>query len=274
MLAACTSKEAMILEMEQLDIPSPFSNKTETYKILYQSDEYTVTGFVIKPENIQEKAPVLLFNRGGNRDYMAINDNALKYLSFWADKGFVVLASQYRGNDGGEGIEDFGGEDVNDVLNLAKAAKELNYADTNNMVMLGASRGGLMTYQSIKQGINIKAAATIGGISNLFEFYSNREQSLKNVLTELVGDPEVKHEEYRKRSAIYWTEKLNVPLLIMHGSNDSKVSIDQARNLRDKLKDNDKEYKFVEYPGGNHGLTTHFDEYTTETLNWFNKYLD
>ena len=41
----------------------------------------------------------------------------------------MVVASQYRGNAGGEGKEEFGGKDVNDVLNLLPLLESLPKAD-------------------------------------------------------------------------------------------------------------------------------------------------
>jgi dipeptidyl aminopeptidase/acylaminoacyl peptidase len=57
----------------------------------------------------------------------------------------VILASQYRGNNGGEGHEELGGSDLDDVSNLLETAKSRPYADTTNVFMCGVSRGGMMT---------------------------------------------------------------------------------------------------------------------------------
>ena len=71
-----------------------------------------------------------------------LQKKSLKYLSYLSRNGYVVLASQYRGNDGGQGQEEFGGADVNDVLNLMPLARSLSFADAKNTVILGFSRGG------------------------------------------------------------------------------------------------------------------------------------
>ena len=56
------------------------------------------------------------------------------------------------GEDGGQGREEFGGKDVNDVLNLIKLAQSLPFVEPTKIVMLGFSRGGMMTYLAIKHG--------------------------------------------------------------------------------------------------------------------------
>ncbi|OEH94559.1 alpha/beta hydrolase family protein [Bacillus solimangrovi] len=272
-LYACSnSDQQLIISKEEVQL-SFYEKETEAYKITYTSDGLGVNGYLVKPRKIEGKAPVLIFNRGGNREFGAINEQALQYLSFWADKGFVVLVSQYRGNAGGEGQEQFGGEDVNDVLKLVDVARELPYVDTDNIVMLGASRGGMMTYLAIKHGIDIKAAVIVSGMSDLFHTYENREQGMKDTLQQLVGDPEADRDEYEKRSAVFWTDEIDVPVLILHGDADWRVPIEQAEELVESMQETKNAHKFVVYPNGDHGLKNYFDEYTDEALKWFNHHL-
>jgi dipeptidyl aminopeptidase/acylaminoacyl peptidase len=89
----------------------------------------------------------MIFNRGGNGDFGALEDPVLaSWVARFADMGFVVVASQYRGNAGSEGFDTFGGEDVNDVLNLIALLDAHPKADASRIGMYGHSRGGLMTY--------------------------------------------------------------------------------------------------------------------------------
>ncbi|MHC0039590.1 alpha/beta hydrolase family protein [Pseudoneobacillus sp. C159] len=278
LLSACT-KEVKTQEkgiiVSQVQVVNDAFIGVEVFELSYLSDGLKVDGYIIKPAEIPEgKAPVFIFNRGGNRDYGAIYEDKLEALMTWAQKGYVVLASQYRGSVFSEGKDEFGGGDVNDVLNLEKVAEELPYADSNNMVMLGASRGGMMTYLAVKHGMNLKAAAVVGGVSDLFKVYYDRADMQSQVLEPLVGNPIKDSGEYMKRSAVYWADELNVPLLILHGDADSHVSVKQAENLAAKLKEYNKEYKFISYPGGNHGLGTHREQILKEIDQWFESYLE
>src|SRR4030095_14955865 len=85
----------------------------------------------------------------------------------YVSSGFVVIGSQYRGNDGGEGREEFGGADVCDVLHLIPLARALGYVDMHNVFMLGWSRGGMMTYLALKHEIPVNAVAVGGGLTDL-----------------------------------------------------------------------------------------------------------
>ncbi|MGM7702381.1 alpha/beta hydrolase family protein [Pseudalkalibacillus sp. Hm43] len=278
-LSSCSNPEktkhpVIVNQEDYILFDTPYSKNVEAKRITYLSDDFEVAGFIVKPKKIDGKLPLLIFNRGGNKEYDKLEEKILSnYLAFWAEKGYVVLASQYRGNDGGEGEEEFGGSDINDVLNLQKVAEELPYVDSNKKVMLGISRGGMMTYLAIKNDMDIDAAAVISGTSNLFDLYNKRGEKMKSVLEELVGTPKEEKAEYEKRSSVYWADEINVPILIVHGAKDEQVPVEQARTLTKELKKNNKDYRFVEYPDADHSISSHFKESSIEIEKWFNHHL-
>jgi dipeptidyl aminopeptidase/acylaminoacyl peptidase len=108
-----------------------------------------VKGYLAVPKR-GDRLPCLIFNRGGNRGFGALTDGyAAMVLGKLATWGYVVAASQYRGNAGGEGREEFGGADLQDVLHLIPLLESLPQADTSRLGMYGWSRGGLMTYLAL-----------------------------------------------------------------------------------------------------------------------------
>lgn len=138
----------------------------ECRKIKYLSDGLKVVGFIWRPKNISgKKLPLVIVNRGGNPNSGLLTPQSF-YYSF-VPNGFVVIGSQYRGADGGEGKDEFGGADVNDVLNLIPLARSLSYVDMNNVFMVGASRGGMQSFLAIKKGIPINAVAVSGALTDL-----------------------------------------------------------------------------------------------------------
>lgn len=83
--------------------------------------------------------------------------------------------------------------------------------------------------------------------------YEERDD-MKEVYRELVGGtPQELPEEYEKRSATYWADQINTPLLIFHTEADDRVSIAQAEQLAAKLKAAGKEYQFISDGAGGHG---------------------
>jgi dienelactone hydrolase len=74
----------------------------------------------------------------------------------------VVVGSQYRGAAGSEGKDEFGGADLNDVMNLLPLLEALPNADPSRIGMAGFSRGALMTYLALTKTDRIKAAVVAG----------------------------------------------------------------------------------------------------------------
>lgn len=95
-----------------------------------------------------------------------------------AKVGFVVIASDYRFHGPTGKRDEWGGVDVNDVLNLVPALKSLDFVDSERLYMLGLSRGGTETYIALKRGAPVKAAAVIAGPTDLSGFKDYRPEFL------------------------------------------------------------------------------------------------
>src|SRR5260221_7690749 len=140
---------------------------TELRRITYRSDGLTVNGYLAVPKQ-GAKLPCVIFNRGGNTSLSVLDDErAAVVLGKIAAWGYVVAASQYRGAKGAEGNDEYGGADVDDVLNLIPVFESLPRADTGSIGMIGASRGGMMTYLALTKTNRIAAAIVSSGLADL-----------------------------------------------------------------------------------------------------------
>jgi dipeptidyl aminopeptidase/acylaminoacyl peptidase len=139
----------------------------EFQRLKYMSDGLKVTAYLYKPTRVSgSKLPAIIFNRGS----LILGDIAPELVSLFhrlASEGFVVLAPMYRQSDGGEGRDEMGGGDVNDLMNSAALAKSLYFIDTNNLFLYGESRGGVMTYLAIKKNFPANAAAVYGAFTDM-----------------------------------------------------------------------------------------------------------
>jgi dienelactone hydrolase len=249
-------------------------DSVEIYKIKYLSDGLEIVGFILKPEGDEGKYPILIYNRGYDPEADIIEQADLQKLATYVYRGFVVLASQYRGNGGSEGRDEFGGDDVNDVLNFIPLAESLPFTSSDKIVMLGVSRGGMMTYIALSKSNKIRAAVIYSGVADCIQTYNESEESMKQVFIDCIGgDPVQKEAAYKSRSANYWPEKINAPVLILHGDADRQVSVQQAQELAAKLKALGKNHELVIYPDGDHSLSKYYVDSYTRTLNWFTKHL-
>ena len=247
-------------------------------KITYMSDELKIKGYIAYPKNSTQKYPCVIWCRGGIGNAGAIDSfNARGIFGQLASWGYVVFASQYRGNDGGEGSDEFGGEDLNDVLNLIPLADEIPNADKNIWGIEGWSRGGMMTYLALTKTNIFKAAVVTGGIANL---RCNAEESrfMKRLyeVTMGKGDSIQFTEKCMSRSVVNFAEKLSAetPLLIMHGTNDQRVLPHDSLDLSYKLLENNIPFRLVMLEGGDHFLKAFRKDVDNLRREWYEKYLN
>jgi dipeptidyl aminopeptidase/acylaminoacyl peptidase len=253
-----------------------YIDSIEIYSITYLSDGLKIKGLLVKPKK-KGKYPCIIYNRGGNRDFgsLKIAHGAIT-LGQIAKEGYVVIASQYRGNGGSEGQEEFGGKDVNDVTILTEVLKEIEVADTNRIGMYGWSRGGMMTYIALTKSDKIKAVVVGGAVSDNFSSIKDRPEMETNVLSELIPNyADNKNAELEKRSAIKWADKFpkDVPILMLHGNSDWRVKPKQSLNLALEFEKNRIPYRLIMFEGGDHGISEHKEEVNEQVLKWFDKYL-
>lgn len=247
----------------------------ELSKLWYYSDGLKINGFVIQPK-AAGNYPVIIFNRGGNKSFGSFKAiHIIYFLSQLASEGYVVVASNYRGDGISEGQDEFGGADVNDVINLIDILPEINGADTSKIGMYGWSRGGMMTYIALTKTNKIKAAIVGGGVSDHFETIKDRP-GMEAVMQELIPNYENnKTAELEKRSAVYFADQLSkeVPILIVHGSSDWRVKSSQAYKMAMKLDELRVPYRLKIYEGGDHGLKEFKPDLNREVIEWFNRFL-
>jgi dipeptidyl aminopeptidase/acylaminoacyl peptidase len=250
----------------------------ECLRIQYASDGLKVTGFLVKPrETTGKRYPAIVYNRGGLLEIGKIDmPNILDFYRL-ASNGFVVLASQYRGNDGGEGREQFGGADVDDVTNLLTLAATLPYVDQKNLFFYGFSRGGMMTLLALRQGAKVNAAVVVGAVFDLNDALQKAKQRAPRIfelVTGLIPDYANRGEAtLRERSAINWPEKLSTPLLIIHGAEDEEASPSEALAYATKLNELHKCYELVIYAKDIHEAAFNREDRDARIMAWFRKFL-
>ncbi|GEM_PF-854814 len=233
------------------------SGHSRYYRITYWSDGLRVTGYLGLPIG-PGPYPVIIYNRGGSWNQGALDGHELVPL---VEAGYLAVGSQYRGNGGSEGSETFGDGDVNDVLNLIPLVAQFPEADMGRIGMLGYSRGGMVTYMALKEDTlrgtgAIKAAVTVGGLADLFMWRNDRPEIAYAAYLALIGTrPETAPDLFKARSAVFWPELINAPLLLLHGEADQEVSADQSRALAGHLQNAGKTVRLVVYEGGDHGLS-------------------
>ena len=233
---------------------------------------------------VDRSAPTILFIHGG--PHMAYGYAYFIEFQFFAKHGFNVVYSNPRGSQGyGEEfakavVGDWGGKDMEDILNFVKRVKE-KYGLTGKMGVTGGSYGGFMTNWIITKTDTFSAAVSERSISNLVSMCGTSDIGFWfNAVEAGIEDPwrPESIEKLMKMSPIYYVKNAKTPTMLIHGEEDYRCPIEQAEQFFMALKMNGVDAELVRYPGEGHeharrGKPKNMKDRLRRKLEWFNKYL-
>jgi len=247
-------------------------SKIDSYRMVYKVGKLKVVGFVMVPKKGKD-IPCVIKLRGGGRDFGKITNQHLAHAyAYVASNDFIVITTQYPGVDGGDGKDDWGGENtINSIKVLKSILNWVPKADPKNIGLMGHSRGGLMVYMLLRKFKWAKAAVIGGAPTDQFKAGKEREGWREHQIS-LYGKAQ---KELLERSPIKWVNELpkNVPMLIVHGSSDWRVTADNSILMSKELYDNKIPHKLIIFEGAEHGISEFMREYREESIAWLKKYL-
>ena len=168
------------------------------------------------------------------------------YTQVLVARGFSVLKINYRGSTGRgrEFVEtlydDWGGAEQGDIAIAAEHVLDAReWLDEDRVAVFGGSYGGYSAYWQLVQFPELYDAGVAWiGLTDLEKMY---ETTMPHFRTELMqkylGDPADNADLYRERSPLEYAGNLAGPLLMVHGVNDHRVPVEQARLFRDRLEE-------------------------------------
>ncbi len=260
---------AFVQSAVKIETPAAYADQVELFDITYECDGNLVKGFAAAPLTFAAPLDTVIYNRGGNREFATLRPEIIcKY----AGRGFFAVGSQYRGNAGGTGREQFGGDDIHDVIRLIDLSLALPFTRKDGVFMSGHSRGGMMTYLCCKMDTRIIAAAVGAGAADNVRGFYDREDSMKQVYLDLIGGtPEEMPAEYARRSAVCWAHEIKAPILIGHGDDDWRVDLQDSLRMHELLTAAGLPHKFILYPGADHSLMN--TSYFEDVIAWFQSFV-
>jgi dipeptidyl aminopeptidase/acylaminoacyl peptidase len=215
-------------------------------------------------------APAVVFVHGAG--YL---QNAHRYWSTYyreymfhhvlTSRGYVVLDVDYRGSAGyGRDwrtavYRHMGGKDLEDIVDGAKYLVEKQKVNPRRIGVYGGSYGGFITLMAMFTSPKTFAAgAALRPVSD-WAHYNHPYTS--NILNE----PQIDGEAYRRSSPMYFADKLEGALLILHGMVDVNVHFQDSVRLAQRLIELRKEnWELAPYPVEDHAFvkeTSWADEY-------------
>jgi len=222
-------------------------------------DNWYMQGFILKPANFdpEKKYPVLLDIHGG--PHSAYGFTYFHQLQLFAARGYAVIYTNPRGSSG-FGVEftnavhgDYGGKDMNDILNgLEYALQKNQYLDENRVAVNGISYGGFMVNWLISHTDRFFAAVSEGCISNWISMYGTSDIAPYFIEQEFLGKTEV--ENLWKFSPLAYVDNVKTPLLLLHCEDDLRCPMEQAEQFYSHIKRRGGEVELIRIPQSSHGL--------------------
>jgi dipeptidyl aminopeptidase/acylaminoacyl peptidase len=226
-------------------------------------DGLSIAGILHRPLGFQtgKRYAAVIWAHGGPEGQDTVAYSA--WPLFLAQEGYLVLQPNFRGSTGyGEkfrnlNVEDSGGGEIDDVGAAAKFLVDEGLADPKRIAIGGGSHGGTVVANAVvKLPTTFAAALELYGVVDraLFLQYTNRNSKIRWE-TKMGGPPEAKPAVYRKANILPDVDRIQTPILVLHGEEDPQVPPQESQELVAALKQAGKLYAYYTYPGEGHGFT-------------------
>lgn len=236
--------------LSNYDIPTKefFSFKT--------TEGVMLNGYMIKPLNFDsaKKYPVLMNQYSGPGSISARDEWDLGWDQYLASNGYMVVCVDGRGTGGrGEAFRkmtygQLGYYESIDQIETAKYLQSLSFVNPARIGIWGWSYGGYMSSLCLFKGANVfSMAIAVAPVTN-WRFYDS-------VYTErFMGLPQDNPLGYDNNSPINHVDKLKGKLLIVHGTGDDNVHLQNSIEMIEKLVQANKQFDMMYYPDKNHDI--------------------
>jgi dipeptidyl-peptidase 4 len=247
------SNEALEQKLAKYDVaPKEFTTITT-------EKGHTLNAWFIKPKDFDpnKKYPVFMYQYSGPGSQQVANQwNGIN--DYWfmmlAQQGYIVACVDGRGT-GFKGAEfkkctykELGKFEVEDQIDAAKLIGNYSYVDKSRIGIFGWSYGGFMSSNCILKGNDVfKAAIAVAPVTS-WRYYDS-------IYTErYMQTPQENASGYDENSPINHVSKLKGNYLLIHGTSDDNVHVQNAMVMIEALVQANKQFDWAIYPDKNHGI--------------------
>ncbi|MCK8142831.1 S9 family peptidase [Flavobacterium sp. I-SCBP12n] len=247
------NNDALSEKLKAYDLPA------KEFFVLKTDKGNELNAWIIKPKDFDasKKYPVFMFQYSGPGSQQVanswINSNDYWFMML-AQQGYIVACVDGRGT-GFKGAEfkkvtqlELGKYEVEDQIDAAKVIGNYSFVDKSRIGIFGWSYGGFMASNCILKGNDVfKMAIAVAPVTN-WRFYDS-------VYTErYMTTPQENASGYDQNSPINHVDKLKGKFLLIHGSGDDNVHVQNSMQMMEALIQANKQFDSQIYPDNNHGI--------------------
>lgn len=257
-----TSKEIKKIQSNEAveEKLAKYSVSPKEFSTITTEKGHVLNTWMIKPKDFDptKKYPVFMFQYSGPGSQQVANTwNGIN--DYWfmmlAQKGYIVACVDGRGT-GFKGAEfkkctqkELGKYEVEDQIDAAKVFGKYTYVDKSRIGIFGWSYGGFMASNCIFQGADVfKSAIAVAPVTS-WRYYDS-------IYTErYMQTPKENASGYDNNSPITHVNKLKGNFLLVHGTADDNVHVQNTMKMVEALVQANKQFDWAIYPDKNHGIS-------------------
>jgi dipeptidyl-peptidase 4 len=253
LVKAIVSNEAVENKLAKYDVAP------KEFFVLTTENGQQLNAWMIKPNDFdaKKKYPVFMFQYSGPGSQQVANQwNSTN--DYWfmmlAQQGYIVACVDGRGT-GFKGAafkkctqKELGKYEVEDQIAAAKVIGKYNYIDASRIGIFGWSYGGFMSSNCLFQGADVfKMAIAVAPVTS-WRYYDS-------IYTErYMQTPQENASGYDNNSPINHVSKLKGNFLLIHGTADDNVHVQNTMKMVEALVQANKQFDWAIYPDKNHGI--------------------
>lgn len=244
---------ALVDKLKKYDLP------TKEFFELTTDKGHKLNAWMIKPKDFDatKKYPVFMYQYSGPGSQEVAN-NWLDTNDMWfmmlSQQGYIIACVDGRGT-GYKGAafkkctqKELGKFEVEDQIDAAKVIGNYAYVDKSRIGIFGWSYGGFMSSNCLFKGADVfKMAIAVAPVTN-WRFYDS-------IYTErYMTTPQENASGYDDNSPINHVSKLKGNFLLIHGTADDNVHVQNSMQMIEALVQANKQFDWAIYPDKNHGI--------------------
>ncbi len=222
-------------------------------------DGFPMPAWILKPKdfNPDKKYPIILNVYGGPSAPTVINSwsGSIYFDQILVNNGFLVANVDNRSATAiSKKLENtilynaWGGGELNDLVDAVKWFKDQSWIDSERVGIWGWSGGGSFTLNAMTNSNEFKAGIAVAPVSD-WHYYDSKWAEC------IMKRPEDNPEGYEKTSLVKSAKNLHGRLLLVHGTYDDNVHIQNTWAFVDELIKADKMFDLMIYPMRQHGIS-------------------
>ncbi len=258
---AKAGKEIQVIENNQAlaDKLKGYNLPSKEFFVLKTAKGNELNAWIMKPKDFDasKKYPVFMIQYSGPGSQQVVNgwgSSNEYWFMMLTQQGYIVACVDGRGT-GYKGADfkkitqlQLGKYEVEDQIDAAKVIGSYSYVDSSRIGIWGWSYGGFMASNCIFQGNDVfKMAIAVAPVTN-WRFYDS-------VYTErYMQTPQENPNGYDQNSPINHVDKLKGKFLLIHGSGDDNVHVQNSMQMMEAMIQANKQFDSQIYPDKDHGI--------------------